>query len=234
LAQIAPLDNLSKFSLTVLDLASEPIPARPSLAQVLATQAVLYNFAAEIDTPQIAVTVSLDGNGPDYDAVALPPTVQATADQIVATLVTVALSPGWKTYTSSTFHVSVQYPSNWHPDSSGQALYSGPDGFFNITAAASLAPTAQIACQITLGDAQTHNGLEPQFGHQPTMQIVQIDLQPACLIFPSADQQAAYRGLALLFVDYPASIARGDILEFWADKDHIRDLAARLKFIRMP
>jgi hypothetical protein len=197
-------------------------------------KAILYNYATEINTPQIVLTASLDDWRTDYDAAVLTPTLQTTADQIVATLATVTLSPTWKTYTSPTFHVSVQYPPNWHPDSSGQALYSGPDGFFSITAAVSLAPTAQVACQITLDSSQMHNGLEPQFGHQPTMQSVQIDRQPACLILPSADQPESYRGLALLFVDYPASIARGDILQFWADKYHIRDLGARLKFIRTP
>jgi hypothetical protein len=197
-------------------------------------KAILYNYATEINTPQIVLTASLDDWRTDYDAAVLTPTLQTTADQIVATLATVTPSPTWKTYTSPTFHVSVQYPPNWHPDNSGQALYSGPDGFFNITAAANLAPTAQIACQITLGDAQTHNGLQPQFGHQPTMQLVQVDHQAACLILPSADQQAAYRGLALLFVDYPTAIARGDVLRFWADKYHIRDLAARLTFVRTP
>ena len=48
------------------------------------------------------------------------------------------------------------------------------------------------------------------------------------------DQQETYRGSALLFVDYPDSIARGDVLQFWADKYHIRELGARLKFIRAP
>lgn len=197
-------------------------------------KAILYNYATEINTPQIVLTASLDDWRTHYDAAVLIPTLQTTADQIVATLATVTLSPAWKTYTSPTFHVSVRYPPNWHPDSSSQALYSGPDGFFNITAAASLAPTAQIACQITLDSSQTHNGLEPQFGHQPTMQVVQVDHQAACLILPSADQLESYRGLALLFVDYPTTIARGNVLQFWADKVHIRDLAARLKFIQTP
>ena len=39
---------------------------------------------------------------------------------------------GWKTYTSQDFHVSLKYPGYWQIDSTGNAVLSGPDGFFNL------------------------------------------------------------------------------------------------------
>jgi TolB protein len=142
----------------------------------------------------------------------------------------------WIPYSSATFQVSLSYPPNWLLDRSGNALYSGPDGFFQITSVESLGPSAQAICQLFVQNIQT-NPTKPdalQFGRQPTLEILRVDQQPACLLLPSSDQPASYRRQAFLAVEYPDSQTSPHILQFWADKDHIRALAGTLKFVRTP
>jgi len=57
--------------------------AREVLVYEGKVQAVLYNNAVEIDADGLIFTLSLDGAGPDYDAVDIPADVQTIADKIV-------------------------------------------------------------------------------------------------------------------------------------------------------
>jgi TolB protein len=140
----------------------------------------------------------------------------------------------WLPYASSSFSLNVRYPPNWQLDTSGNAVYRGPDGFFQITTVWSFGPSAKAICQILVDNIQTNpESLDVlEFGRQPAQEILQIDGQTACLLFPSDDQAASYRNLALLLVEYPHSVSPGLVLEFWADKYHIRALAATLSFFR--
>jgi len=103
-----------------------------------------------------------------------------------------------------------------------------------MTASASLAPKAQVACQVLTANTDAPQGIGSEFGHHPTTQTVQVDQPPACLIWPSINQLAGNRGAALLLVDYPDAISPHNILSLWADKNHIEELGARLTFIRTP
>ncbi len=57
--------------------------AREVLVYEGKVKAVLYNNAVEIDVDGLVFTLSLDSVGPDYDAVDIPPDVQAIVDKIV-------------------------------------------------------------------------------------------------------------------------------------------------------
>ena len=71
------------------------------------------------------------------------------------------------------------------------------------------------------------------YGSNPSMEILQVDDQPACLVLPSADQSQEKRGISLLVVEYPKSgQERTRLLIFFADKNHMRDFSNTLKFIR--
>jgi TolB protein len=166
---------------------------------------------------------------------ALPSPAPLTSDQTptsapAATMVVA----NWLPYSSSKFSVSLRYPPNWQLDTSGNAVYSGPDGFFQITAVESLGPSAKAICELFVQNIQT-NPDKPgilEYGRQPALQILQIDHQPACLLWPSDDQATSYRGQALLLVEYPDSVRPRAILQFWADKNHMSALVATLSFVR--
>jgi hypothetical protein len=236
----AAIDRIAIAAGQLITRGSVIILGQPVTRNVLVYQnqdkAILYNGFGEMSTPRLALTASLDDFRPDYDSVALTAALQTTADQVVASLASGPPITTWQTYTSPAFRVSVQYPSNWLPDQSGDAIYSGPDGFFQITSVESLGPSAKAVCELSLQNLQTNPNKSEvlEFGQQPTLEILQVDQQPACLLIPSSDQAATYRRQAFLAVEYPDSQTSLRILQFWADKDHIRALAARLAFVRTP
>ncbi len=139
--------------------------------------------------------------------------------------------PNWKIYTSEIFGVTLKYPEYWELGNNGEAVYSGQDGFFQISASSMSAPTAKEACE---DDIQAnHSGKENNYGTNPTMEILQVDSQPACLVLPANDQPQEKPGLSLLVVEYPKlDKEHTRLLLFFADKNHIRDFISTLKFIR--
>jgi TolB protein len=136
----------------------------------------------------------------------------------------------WITYTSEAFLISLRYPDYWQIDKTGDADYSGIDGFFQITAVHMLTPTAISACNLELQANMGKGG--NRYGATPTLEILQVDNQPACLVLPSSDQPKANHNLSLLIVEYPTSLKEHTLLQLWADKDHIRDFIDTLKFTR--
>lgn len=113
----------------------------------------------------------------------------------------------------------------------GNAVYSGEDGFFQITASRMGWPTAKEDCENAV--EVNHSGKANDYGTSPTLEILQVDDQPACLILPSDDQPPSKRGLSLLVVEYP-DLENGHtrLLQLWADKNHIHDFIGTLKFVR--
>jgi hypothetical protein len=136
--------------------------------------------------------------------------------------------PGSSTrrYTSSTYRVTLSYPSNWQPTKGYEERSSGADGFFQVSAARS--STLQDACNSTV-----QHKLKP-YGSRPQVQGLQIQGRPACLILPSADQDRAMERMATLIVRYPKPIrlTGTDYNHFIlnADKGHIREMANTLRF----
>ena len=112
----------------------------------------------------------------------------------------------------------------------GYAVYNGQDGFFQISASSISGLTAKEMCE---NDIQINNsGKENNYGTNPTMEILQIDNQPACLVLPADDQSQYKRGASLLIVEYPElEGGRTRLLQFIADKNHIRDLIGTLRFV---
>lgn len=91
--------------------------------------------------------------------------------------------------------------------------------------------TAKEACE---NDIQVNqSGKVNNYGTSPTLEILQVDHQPACLILPSEDQPQYKRGASLLVVEYP-DLENGHtrLLQLWADKNHIYDFIGTLKFVR--
>ena len=120
-----------------------------------------------------------------------PPTIQGYVDEVhldqtttptllspsvTPTLIQVPQVTHWKTYTSENFGVSLNYPEYWEFDNSGAAVYSGPDGFFQITAAGSAVPTARGLCEDYTQRPLSWKLMD--YGSNPSMEILQVDDQP--------------------------------------------------------
>lgn len=137
----------------------------------------------------------------------------------------------WKTYTSETFLITLKYPAYWNVNEEGYAVFSGQDGFFQITASSIAAPTAKEWCELIMQNSLGKNIY--RYGTKPTMEVLKVDNQPACLILPSDDQPQGEHDSSFLVVEYPqVEGERTRLLFFWADKNHIRDFISVLKFVR--
>ena len=159
------------------------------------------------------------------------PTAASTSTLPAPTSLEVSPTSNWKTYTSESFLVTLKYPEYWTIDTSGNAVYSGQDGFFQLSASSMGWPTAKEDCENAV--QVNHSGKAKDYGTNPTLEILQVDHQPACLILPSDDQPQSKRGVSLLVVEYP-DLENGHIrlLQLWADRNHIHDFIGTLKFVR--
>jgi beta-lactamase regulating signal transducer with metallopeptidase domain len=133
-------------------------------------------------------------------------------------------------YFSEDYRISVAYPSDWHPEASGDKnAYAGADGYFRMSAlngeGMSLAQAAEL--QIT-------HHLKP-FGSDPQVTRLSIGGRTqAALIMPSADQEEAWNKQAALVLPYPAPLQIGnDVYHYFillADQDHIEEIGQTIQF----
>jgi len=134
-------------------------------------------------------------------------------------------------YVSEQFSVTVAYPASWraaNPDDT--ALFRGADGFFGLSSAYMVAETVEAVCALELeSNARTDKNPQQRFGSHPDLEHLQVDGQPACLILPSDDQQPPDGG-AQLFVQYPTAYEHNHTLMLSADRAHIRQIGASVRF----
>ena len=130
------------------------------------------------------------------------------------------------TFTSQQYRVRFSYPSNWQKVN--EERYEGEDGFFQISALSS-DENLDTVCRNEAFHPLLPYGSSPQIRHHS------IQNQPACLIFPSADQLAEMRNQAALIVTYPLPLEiEGSSYPYfilWADSQHIQRLSSTLSFL---
>ena len=79
------------------------------------------------------------------------------------------ITSDWNTYTSELFLVTLQYPAYWEFNNDGDAVYSGQDGFFQISASSLSGLTANEMCE---NDIQLNKtGKINNYGTNPTMEV---------------------------------------------------------------
>ncbi|MBW4678558.1 MAG: hypothetical protein KME19_00395 [Microcoleus vaginatus WJT46-NPBG5] len=137
-----------------------------------------------------------------------------------------------KTFTSSTFRASLQYPSHWkliEGYDTFNTRYGSADGFFMMSASQS----GGIAFEALCAEEANHK-LKP-YGSKPRIEKLKIQGQQACLIWPSPDQDKTMLNQAQLIVKAPRLIeisgSRYNNFVLVADKNHMRTLTKALKFI---
>ncbi|MFX1355538.1 MAG: hypothetical protein ACFFGP_16410, partial [Promethearchaeota archaeon] len=124
------------------------------------------------------------------------------------------------------FGVHLQYPLGWAPQAGYGVKYSGPDGFFQLSAIDAAGWTLD-----EVAESEAHHKLQP-YGSDPTIERLEVDGLEARLILPSTDQPESMKGQAGVIVDLPWQIEiageKYDYLVLWADQGHIRGIAASL------
>ncbi len=109
-----------------------------------------------------------------------------------------------------------------------QRRYEGGDGFFQISAISS-DENLDTVCRNEASHPLLPYGSSPQIRHHS------IQNQPACLIFPSADQLAEMRNRAALIVTYPLPLEiEGSSYPHFilsVDSKHIQRLSSILSFL---
>ena len=134
------------------------------------------------------------------------------------------------TYTSAQLGITLQYPAAWQATDSGDYLFAGDDGFFNLTRSDSKTQTAKDAC---IAEEEA-NKKDHRYGQKPTLRLLTIDGQPACMLTPSEDQSEDKSGLTFMVAQYPTQSGQlQGLLQLWADQQHIRGLGGSLKFIEL-
>jgi len=140
---------------------------------------------------------------------------------------TTAISTGTATYTSTKYRVQLQYPAHWQKVADGRERYEGMDGFFQVGAIAYDGPLEDVC------HSNAYHQLLP-YGSQPQIVPTQIQGQPACFIYPSADQPAEMKNSAALIVQYQTAVViDGSSYNFfilWADVGHINQIASTVRF----
>ncbi len=130
-------------------------------------------------------------------------------------------------YANRQYQVVFLYPNNWQRVTNER--YEGPNGFFQVSAAGTGTATRDEVCR-----NEAFQALRP-YGSNPGISRTTVDGQEACYIEPASDQPAAMRQQAAFIVRYPKPVTiNGQNYNFfvlWADKAHIRDLAATLEFL---
>ncbi len=154
------------------------------------------------------------------------PATRAAPIEMTATPLAAPTS-AWATYTSQSLLVTLQYPSDWEPDDDEYDGFIGKDGFFRITASSIAGLSAKEWCELEIQHNPDKTGVY-RYGENPTMEILKVDNQPACLVLPESG-----RGVSLLVVEYP-QLEDGPprLLFFSADTIHMRDLVDTLRFVR--
>lgn len=137
-----------------------------------------------------------------------------------------------KTFTSSTFRATLQYPSHWKLIAGYDTFntrYGSSDGFFMMSAGTREGITFEALCA-----QEASHKLKP-YGANPRIEKLRIQGQQACLIWPSQDQDKSMMNQAQLIVQAPRLIkisgTQYNNFTLVADKNHIRELARTLKFI---
>jgi hypothetical protein len=159
---------------------------------------------------------------PGPSSTLLPPTAPAATPNLTATRV----------YSNLAYRIELRYPAGWKPVPGYVERYGGEDGFFMINAMSTGNLSLQEAC-----DENAHHRLQP-YGTQPTVEILEIQNEPGCLILPSSDQPKEEAGQAALIVRYPHQVDIGgttyQYFILWADKQHIQSIAGSLQFLESP
>lgn len=129
-------------------------------------------------------------------------------------------------YTSFVYRVSFLYPASWCRVS--EERYEGLDGFFQISAISAGSLIADVC------SSEAFHPLMP-YGSSPRINMMTVQNQEACFIFPSADQSAEMNNQAALIVRYPRPVQIGETFYnyfiLWADVNHIRHIGRRLSFL---
>ena len=141
-----------------------------------------------------------------------------------------ATTSGWRTYTNRTFDVTLKYPSEWKRIPGHNYRYGGNSGFFQVDA--TLGEALNIN-QVAKNEAE--HVLRP-YGSKPTITILKVAGQDARLIMPSTDQPKEMKVQATVIVRMPKPTQIGcqryNYLVLWADKNHIRQIAGTVKFLK--
>ncbi len=150
-----------------------------------------------------------------------------------------AADDSWQTYIDNNYKVSLRFPREWKKD---PLYYDRPyfgverhpgslaRGFFQLDAMASESDTPEQVCR-----GETQHVLKP-FGANASIRSMEVDGQPACLIWPSEDQGAPWD--AAVFINYPQPVEiagqRYNILMLDADRNYILELVRTIRLDNPP
>lgn len=131
-------------------------------------------------------------------------------------------------YPNDAFGVAFAFPASWRPSARSMDRYDGDTGFVSVGAGLTGGMwTIQSACEHEAG-----HKLRP-YGSAPKLEYLTIDHQPACLIWPSADQDPGFENMAELVVLAPRPITIADtsydFLILSADTHHLRTIASTIQ-----
>ncbi len=138
--------------------------------------------------------------------------------------ITVEPASPLKTFTSSIYGITFDYPATWQPVQGARDYYGGSDGFFQLTPLGADELTPEQAC-----NEGSYSKLPA--AARPTLELLTIQKQTACLIL-QPKQMSSQSGLVISY-PHPITIDGKTYasLALWVDVDHAREVAQTLRFI---
>lgn len=133
-------------------------------------------------------------------------------------------------FVSEKYKVSFDYPKTWMKNPRYEDKYEGTTGFFEVSDFSGMGENIDEAVQ-----AQIHEPYQP-YGSNPTVTSMEIDGQPARVIYPSLDQNkfVSDRDIALV-VQYPTPVELdGETYKYvviWATPEYMPLIINSFKFV---
>lgn len=134
-------------------------------------------------------------------------------------------------FISQKYRVQFDYPSDWVKNPRYEDKYEGKEGFFEVGDYTGLHSSIEEAVEEQI------NAPHKPYGTNPTVDKLTLDGQPACVIYPSDDQNNFYMDRdAAIVVKYPApNDVNGNLYNFvdvWTTPEYVPLILKTFKFIR--
>lgn len=134
-------------------------------------------------------------------------------------------------FTSQKYEVQFDYPSDWVKNPRYEDKYEGKDGFFEVGDYTGVHASIEEAVEDQV------NAPHLPYGSHPTIEKATLDGEPACIIYPSDDQNSFYTDKdAAIIVKYPApNDVNGNLYNFvdiWTTPEYVPLIMKTFKFVR--
>lgn len=157
-------------------------------------------------------------------------TTRGDAKTIISSETIVPDTENYNTFISKKYGVQFDYPNTWQKNPRYEDKYEGTGGFFEVANFTDVAEGIDAAVEDQI------NAPYKPYGDNPKIEKLTLDGQPACIIYPSADQYSFFKDRdCVIVVQYPVpNNTNGHLYNFvdiWTTPKYIPLITKTFKFV---